>query len=154
MRVVIVGNSGSGKSTLARRLADEHDLAHLDLDTVAWDPGPERRALATSQAELDAFREANPRWVIEGCYAELAEHVLPHCSELVFLDPGVERCLAHNAARPWEPHKYPTPEAQDANLAMLQDWVRGYYERGDVCSHTAHLALYEGFAGSKRRVER
>ena len=151
MRVVIVGNSGSGKSTLARRLAEEHDLAHLDLDTVAWDPGPERRALARSQAELDAFREASPRWVIEGCYADLADYVLPHCSELVFLDPGVERCLAHNAARPWEPHKYPTPEAQDANLGMLQDWVRGYYERDDVCSHAAHLALYQGFSGSKRR---
>jgi adenylate kinase family enzyme len=35
MKFAILGNSGSGKSTLAARLAQEHGLAHLDLDTVA-----------------------------------------------------------------------------------------------------------------------
>jgi putative acetyltransferase len=39
MRVAILGNSGSGKSTLARQLTDQHGLAVLDLDTIAWVPG-------------------------------------------------------------------------------------------------------------------
>lgn len=149
-RIVIVGNSGAGKSTLADHLAREHGLERLDLDTIAWDPGPQRRALAASQAELDAFCADHDAWVIEGCYADLAAHLLPRCTELIFLDPGLERCLAHNAGRPWEPHKYPSKEAQDANLAMLQEWVRSYYERGDVCSHAAHAALYASFTGAKR----
>ncbi|WP_415071942.1 AAA family ATPase [Hyphomicrobium sp.] len=38
-RLLIFGNSGSGKSTLARQLAQERGLAHLDLDTLAWQPG-------------------------------------------------------------------------------------------------------------------
>ena len=40
MRIAIFGNSGSGKSTLANWLAESADLAVLDLDTVAWEPGP------------------------------------------------------------------------------------------------------------------
>jgi adenylate kinase family enzyme len=40
MRIAILGNSGSGKSTLANWLAESADLAALDLDTVAWEPGP------------------------------------------------------------------------------------------------------------------
>ncbi|MEZ6184457.1 MAG: AAA family ATPase [Planctomycetota bacterium] len=151
-RVVIVGNSGAGKSTLAERLAQEHDLARLDLDTIAWDPGPARRPLERSQAELEAFTAQHPRWVIEGCYADLAELLRDQATLLVFLDPGVERCLAHNAARPWEPHKYASKEAQDRNLDMLQTWVRGYAERDDACSLGAHEALFAEWTGAKRRV--
>ena len=60
-RVVILGNSGAGKSTLAARLAREHRLAHLDLDTFAWLPAaspddpPRRAPLAASIARLERF---------------------------------------------------------------------------------------------------
>lgn len=52
--------------------------------------------------------------------------------ELIFLNPGVEACVRHCRARPWESHKYPTRDAQDANLAMLIDWVRSYPSRDDA----------------------
>ena len=100
MRVVIVGNSGAGKSTLAQRLAAEHGLAHLDLDTVAWAEPAVRAPLEASCAQLDAFFAEHDAWVLEGCYADLAQHALTRCTELVFLDPGLDACLAHNAARP------------------------------------------------------
>src|SRR6266436_8125163 len=39
-RIVVFGNSGSGKTTLARVLTSQYGLAHLDLDSLAWDsPG-------------------------------------------------------------------------------------------------------------------
>jgi adenylate kinase family enzyme len=154
VRVVIFGNSGAGKSTLARRLAHDHALAHVDLDTLAWRPTtpPTRRPLADAVAELDGLVAARPGWVIEGCYADLIEAVAPRASLLVFLNPGVDACVAHCRARPWEPHKYATPEAQDANLAMLLDWVRAYATRDDACSLAAHRALYDRFPGAKREL--
>jgi adenylate kinase family enzyme len=39
MSILIFGNSGSGKTTLARTLAAKHRLAHLDLDSIVWEPG-------------------------------------------------------------------------------------------------------------------
>ncbi len=154
MRIVIMGNSGSGKSTLAKRLAAEHGLAHLDLDTLAWLPTtpPARALLEKSLAKLAAFTDAHDRWVIEGCYADLVEHAAAASTELVFLNPGVDVCIAHCRARPWEPHKYASKQAQDDNLGMLLDWVRAYETRDDECSLRAHRALFDRFAGAKRET--
>lgn len=153
MRVLIYGNSGSGKSTLARRLSESQSLAMLDLDTITWVPNcpGERREPEESFALLDTYIDAHSRWVIEGCYASLIERALPRCTQLVFLDPGVEACQRNNRERAWEPHKYPSPAAQDAALDFLQQWVAQYYERDDEYSHARHLAIYEGFTGGKER---
>jgi adenylate kinase family enzyme len=148
-RILIVGNSGSGKSTLARQLAPPR--AHLDLDVLAWLPTQPvtRRQVHDSLAVVSAFISANASWVIEGCYADLVEPLLSRCDQLVYLNPGREVCLAHARARPWEPHKYATPEAQQANLPMLLAWIAEYETRTDVCSASAHRALFEGFDGQK-----
>ena len=149
-----MGNSGAGKSTLARRLVADHGLAHLDLDTLAWLPTtpPQRAPIADSLERLEAFTAAGDRWVIEGCYADLLEPATKACTELVFLNPGVDACVAHCRARPWEPHKYESKEAQDRNLAMLIDWVRAYETRTDEFSLRAHRALFERFSGAKREL--
>lgn len=153
-RIVIFGNSGAGKTTLAQQLARSGELAHLDLDTLAWLPGtpPARRPLADSAREVAHFTSHNPAWVIEGCYADLLELVLPECSELIFLNPGVEVCVQNCRARPWEPHKYASKAEQDANLAMLLDWVRAYDTREDELSLRAHRRLFKSFNGPKREV--
>lgn len=150
-RHVILGNSGSGKSTLARRLAHAGALAHLDLDTLAWEPvtPPRRRAVTDSARDIAAFLAEHEHWVIEGCYADLFEAPLARCTRLVFLNPGIEACVENARRRPWEPHKYPSKAAQDANLDMLIGWIRDYETRADVFSLGAHRALFDGFVGEK-----
>jgi adenylate kinase family enzyme len=151
-RLVLLGNSGSGKSTLAARLAAAHGLAHLDLDTLAWEPErtpPTRRALEASARDVEAFMAAHDAWIIEGCYADLAAIALPRSTRFLFLNPGIDACIANAHARPWESHKYATKEEQDANLAMLLQWIRDYATRSDVFSLTAHRALFEAHAGDK-----
>jgi adenylate kinase family enzyme len=154
MRTLIFGNSGSGKSTLARELSAEHDLPHLDLDAIVWEPGQVAvmREPEAVMASLRAFLDDNEGWVIEGCYGELVEAAAPHCAQLVFLNPGLEACLANNRRRPWEPHKYASPEAQDAMLDNLQAWVRAYYTRDDQWSYAAHRRIFDVFPGAKAEV--
>lgn len=153
-RIVIFGNSGSGKSTLARRLADEHGVDALDLDVIAFDPEQPgvRYPPDESLRLLHAFIQAHETWVIEGCYASLIEAAAAHCTEMLFLNPGVERCLENNTRRPWEPHKYPSKAAQDANLAFLQNWVREYETRDDEYSLLEHRRVFEAFKGLKREI--
>src|SRR5438128_9580552 len=89
-RLVILGNSGSGKSTLALRLARARSLAHLDLDTRAWEPWipPTRRPLTESARDIAVFMDANGDWVIEGCYADLLAIPVQRCTRMIFLNPG------------------------------------------------------------------
>lgn len=88
--------------------------------------------------------------MIEGCYADLLEMVLPDATEIVFLNPGVETCIENARSRPWEPHKYSSPQAQDANLQMLIGWIKGYERRTDEFSYAAHRRLFTDFVGTKR----
>ena len=150
-KTIIFGNSGSGKSTLAKSLSREQNTAHLDLDTIAWlaTTPPSRQALADSKREIDAFITSNSDWVIEGCYADLLELALPSAEQLIFLNLPIESCVENAKARPWEPHKYETKQAQDKNLDMLIAWIQDYKNRSDTFSKQAHLALYETFSGNK-----
>ena len=88
--------------------------------------------------------------MIEGCYGELVESAAGDCTELVFLNPGLEACQANNRARPWEPHKYASMEQQDAMLANLQAWVAGYYTRDDAWSYVVHRRIFDAHHGPKR----
>lgn len=150
-RIVIFGNSGSGKSTLAKALASRYRAPHLDLDVIAWEsdrPGV-RAAPQESLRHLMQFIDGSDDWVIEGCYSGLLREAARHCTEMIFLNPGIEACRENCRARPWEPHKYPSREAQDANLRMLLEWVADYETREDEFSLQEHRKLFAAFEGEK-----
>lgn len=149
LRIIILGNSGSGKSTMARRLSDEHTVPMLELDAIAWQSAAIRKPLAASIDELLAFVQSNEQWVIEGCYADLMEPALPFCTELRFLNPGIEACIENCRKRPWEPAKFATPDAQQAMRDQLIDWVRQYEIRNDEFGLRRHRSLFDTFAGAK-----
>ena len=155
MRLVVIGNSGSGKSTFARRAAAEHDLVYLELDTIVWEGhgAPVERPPEVARAELAAFVARHERWVIEGCDGDLAEAALPACTELVFMNPGVDACVANNRRRPWEPHKYDSAADQERMLPALLSWVESYYTRDDVRSYAYHRRVFDAFGGAKRELE-
>lgn len=151
-RIVIFGNSASGKSTLAKAFSSAENLPHLDLDSIAWMPSatPERKPIAESKREIDSFTNLHDEWVIEGCYADLLEIVLPASTEILFLNLPIETCIANAKKRPWEPHKYESKQAQDENLEMLIDWISQYAQRNDSFSKSAHERLFQSYNGKKR----
>ena len=148
-----MGNSSSGKSTLAKKMAIENDMAHLDLDVLAWLPTepPERQPFTVSGEKIKQFISENKSWVIEGCYADLLAFAAAEADELIFMDLPVEQCIANAKNRPWEPHKYESKAAQDANLVMLTNWIEQYPVRDDACSLTAHQLLFDQFGHSKAK---
>ena len=150
-KIVIFGNSGSGKSTLAKGLALKSKLAHLDLDTIAWKPvqPPERMPISASYVLIAEFLSANEEWLVEGCYSDLLELVTTKANEVIFLNVPISTCITNAKNRPWEPHKYQSKEAQDANLDMLIDWISNYTSRNDTFSKVAHEKLYDECQGKK-----
>jgi len=154
VHIAIYGNSGSGKSTLTRAIARERGCPTLDLDVVAWEPktfGVPRREV-DAQAEVQRFCSNHDDWVIEGCYENLIAASLRYTPLLVFLDPGMEQCLANCRGRPWEAHKFRSRAEQDEKLAFLLTWVCDYYSREGPLSLRAHEAMFESYSGPKRRI--
>lgn len=149
-KIIIFGNSGSGKSVLARRLQST-GLAHLDLDTIAWDanPDPVRKPIDQSAIMLGEFMNQSQEWVIEGCYSDLLALAAESANEAIFMNLDVSLCVENAKNRPWESHKYASKTAQDKNLSMLIDWIAHYPERTDTFSQAAHQCLYENFEGKK-----
>jgi adenylate kinase family enzyme len=156
MRFAILGNSGSGKSTLANFLATSAGVPALDLDSIAWErdqPAVERSSTA-AESDAAAFCTSHTRWVLEGCYSNLVRASLRFQPLLIFLNPGLEACWANCRSRPWEPHKYPSKQDQDANLKFLLSWVADYYSREGSMSLGAHRALFDSYEGRKVEITR
>ncbi len=155
LRFMVFGNSGAGKTTLAKQLKATHQLAHLDLDSLAWqaEQPTQRAPLSDSQSAIENFISQHDAWVIEGCYADLLELVAPYAKTAIFMNLPIAACQDNARRRPWEPHKYSSPAAQDANLAMLLDWIADYQTRTDEFSYQAHRALYDDFQGEKQLLE-
>jgi adenylate kinase family enzyme len=152
--ILVFGNSGSGKSTLAKHLSETRELAHLDLDTLAWKPTnpPERKPLEESRKEIENFTSSSEKWVIEGCYIDLLEMVEDKSTEIIFMNLPIESCISNARARPWEPHKYESKQAQDDNLEMLINWIGQYSERSDTFSYDAHQSFYDNYSGQKKMI--
>lgn len=152
-KIIIFGNSGSGKSTMAKHYADKYQLAHLDLDTIAWQDTnpPTRKPTIESQKAIEQFCKDNETWIIEGCYSDLLNLACKQATQMIFLNPGIETCIENCKNRPWEPHKYASIEEQNKNLPMLINWVKDYYIRTDDFSFASHDLLFKGFKGNKEQ---
>jgi len=149
-RILIFGNAGSGKTTMARQVASEFDIPHLCLDDIAWGETAVRMTLSDSLAELHEFVAKSTNWVIEGCYGDLLEAAWPLCTELRFLNPGIEACIERCRNRPWEPSYCASPEEPQRFLGPLIEFVREYETRTDEYSLARHQALFDQFTGPKR----
>jgi adenylate kinase family enzyme len=135
---------------MARRLIGNADIPRLSLDEIAWDPGTRRKPLEQSLRLLHKFLGDHEEWIIEGCYSGLVEAALPHCTELRFLNPGIETCVAHCNRRPWEPSKFASAAEQNAMLTQLIQWVREYETRDDEYGLKRHRRIFDSFRGPKR----
>ena len=135
---------------MAHRLIGSADIPRLSLDEIAWDRGTRRKPLAESLTLLYQFLGAKDQWVIEGCYSDLIEAALAHCTELRFLNPGIETCVAHCNRRPWESSKFSSAEQQNAMLDHLIQWVKDYETRNDEYGLKRHRQVFDNFSGTKR----
>ena len=135
---------------MARRLIGSRNIRFLSLDDITWNTGTERKPFVASRRELLQFIAAHDHWIIEGCYSDLVEVALPHCTELRFLNPGIAVCIEHCTRRPWEPTKFLAVEEQQKTLEHLIQWVRAYETRDDEYGLTRHRKLFDDFTGRKK----
>ncbi len=86
MRIWVRGVSCSGKTTLARKLSNELNLPHLELDQLFWLPD-------WIQRDREEFREilkdklSSEDWVIDGNYSMIEQIMHDNWDFLIWLNP-------------------------------------------------------------------
>ena len=150
MKIILIGNAGAGKSTMAKAIIGSQQIPRLSLDEIAWEEPAVRMSIDKSVDLLMSFIDEHEDWILEGCYSDIVDAALPHCDELIFLNPGIDICIQHCHMRPWEPEKFESKEQQDANLQNLIEWVKEYKTRDDEYGLKRHRNLFDSFDGPKR----
>lgn len=74
-RINLTGVSGSGKTTLARRLAQQLDMPHVELDALFWGPNWTETPAPIFRPRVDRAL-SGPRWVADGNYTSHARDLI------------------------------------------------------------------------------
>lgn len=85
-RIVVVGTSGSGKTTLARKLAAKHNIPHIELDVLYWQPGWVETPMPEFIGKIEKALHENNEWVICGNYNDARKLTLPAATHIIWLD--------------------------------------------------------------------
>jgi adenylate kinase family enzyme len=144
-RTLIIGNSGSGKSWLAKRLAKHLKVPWIDLDRIHW-VSDEHSIARPGAAVLGMARIAasEERWVIEGVYGWIISELVHRATALIWLCVDDEYCVANIRQR---------EEHNDERLISLLEWAANYHRREDSSGLGAHRRLFQGFGGTKIKLE-
>jgi adenylate kinase family enzyme len=84
-RIAVVGTTGSGKTTLARRISQQLDIPHVELDALYWGPH-------WTPTPTEVFRQRTAQvlsgdaWVVDGNYGKVRDVVWGHADAVVWLD--------------------------------------------------------------------
>jgi adenylate kinase family enzyme len=86
-RVLVLGNSCAGKTTFAKKLSEQLNSKHVELDALFWEAN-------WTEADSDVFRSRVSKaldselWIVDGNYkSKIKDIVWPHADAFVWLDP-------------------------------------------------------------------
>ncbi len=151
-RIGIIGNCGSGKSHLAAAMAVKWHLPVVELDRLFWMPRSftAKRPPDLVQAEV-AVKKAEPAWIVEGVFGDLASLVLDRAELLVWLDLDWETCRTSLVRRGFAHPDAAAQAAMAASFDRLLAWGEAYWHRDTHSSHRGHGMIYENFSGAKQQ---
>lgn len=84
-RISVIGTSCSGKTTFARRLADQCNYPHIELDSIYWLPGWQVRPDQDFKNLVEQAVQAE-HWVVDGNYSKVRDVVWQRATHVIWLN--------------------------------------------------------------------
>lgn len=87
MKIAVVGSSGCGKTFVAKRLAERYDLEHVEMDSMAFEPGWTLRPVEKFRADLEKrLEKATSGWTTDGNWESMGGIQLLLADKIIWLD--------------------------------------------------------------------
>lgn len=94
MLINIFGSSGSGTTSLAKRIANEQNMTHIDVDDLMWKktdpPFTERRHNETIKTLIKAQLKDNHHAVISGSLVNIYDELKKDISIFIYMNLDIE----------------------------------------------------------------
>lgn len=92
MKIHIIGGTGSGKTYLSKKLAKEHNMPLLDLDSIFWDNSTKGYGIKAPKEkrtkDLEKFMQ-NESYIIEGVYYSWLDKSFEIADKIIILDVNI-----------------------------------------------------------------
>lgn len=87
MKIAVVGSSGCGKTFVAERLAERYGLEHIEMDSMAFEPGWTLRPVENFRADLEKrLEKATSGWITDGNWESMGGIQLLLADKIIWLD--------------------------------------------------------------------
>lgn len=86
LKIVVIGTSCSGKTTLASKIAQQHGLHHIHLDSLHWLPHWQERSDEDFAAMTEKAVSEVDSWVCDGNYSVVREIVWRDATHIIWLN--------------------------------------------------------------------
>lgn len=86
MKILIIGIVASGKTTLAKRLSQELNIKHYEIDSIVHDDLNNKKRTPQEQNEIIEKINKQADWIIEGTLRKNLHYLLEISDKIIYLD--------------------------------------------------------------------
>jgi len=86
MKILIIGSVASGKTTLARKLSQQLNIKHYEIDSIVHDDINSIKRTTEQQKEIIEQIDTQQEWIIEGTLRKNLNYLLDKADNVIYLD--------------------------------------------------------------------
>ena len=86
MKILIIGIVASGKTTLAKKLSQELNIKHYQIDSIVHDDKNNKKRTTEEQLQIIKKIDKQNDWIIEGTLRKNLDILLEKADKIVYLD--------------------------------------------------------------------
>jgi len=140
-RIWILGTSGSGKTFLAKKLSDDLNIKHYDLDDIFWFRKYDKKRNERDRIKILSKICKTEKWIIEGVFSSWVDKAIKRSDLVIWLDIHPSIMIWRVISRFFKRRREHKESFKD--LFVLIKYVISYRNKNQSAGYYKHKRLIE-----------